>query len=290
MLTHNFYKTLLLTTLLSISVSNLALAQESSTTQKKSSGVFRLSAGTSYSSGDYGDVADTNVFSSTLSAKYSQGPFSLRVSVPFVRLSGPGSLIDTPEGRGGGSSNGSGSGSGGGSGSGRGSEVTPGNPIQTSSGLGDISAALGYSFDLGNDFYLDATGRVKFATASVAKRLGTGKTDVTLGMDATKYFGAVGVYAGVKRRFTGKPVGSSLRDTWGVTVGSSFDASKSATIGIDYDWQQSSIAGNKPISEITGWATVRLSRQLSLNLYASTGLNENSVDEAVGLSLSWRLN
>jgi hypothetical protein len=215
------------------------------------------------------------------------------VAKPYVRISGPGSLVDTPEGRGGsggGSGSGSGSGYGSGYGRGRGSEVTPGNPTQTSSGLGDITAALGYSFDLGNDFYLDAAGRVKFATASVAKRLGTGKTDVTLGMDATKYFGAAGVYAGMKRRFAGKPVGSSLRDTWGVTVGSSFEASKSATIGIDYDWQQSSIAGNKPISEITGWATVRLSRQLALNLYASTGFNVNSVDEAVGLSLSWRLN
>ncbi len=272
-----------------------AQAEQSPQSEAKSNpGVFRVSTGVSFSSGDYGDTSKTNVFSTTIGAKYSNGPFSIRLTVPYVRISGPGSIVDTPEGRGGGSGRGSNSGSGssnsgsGGSSVSSGAEIIGGATRQTSSGLGDISVGATYSFDLGDELYLDASARVKLPTASVSKRLGTGKTDVTAALDVTKYFGPVGVYAGGRHRFVGKSATSALRDTWGATIGASFDASDKTTIGVDYDWQQSSFADGKSIQEATAWATLRLSKQLSMNLYGSTGFNSNSVDAAGGLTLTWR--
>lgn len=62
-------------------------------------GVWRVSTGVNYSEGDYGDVATTRVISAPVAVKYKRGGFSVRVSVPYVQIDGPGSLLDTPQGR-----------------------------------------------------------------------------------------------------------------------------------------------------------------------------------------------
>lgn len=61
-----------------------------------------VSTGLTYSSGDYGEAEKTSVFSMPFSVKYRWGAFSLRIAVPYVTVDGPGSLIQTPEGRDGG--------------------------------------------------------------------------------------------------------------------------------------------------------------------------------------------
>ena len=61
--------------------------------------IWTISSGASYSSGDYGDVSATRVFAIPFSLTYHRGGLKLRASLPWVRISGPGSLIQTPEGR-----------------------------------------------------------------------------------------------------------------------------------------------------------------------------------------------
>jgi hypothetical protein len=43
-----------------------------------------------------------------------------------------------------------------------------------------------------------------------------------------------------------------------------------------------------PISEITGWSNIYLGDRLRLQVYGTTGFNDNSVDIAAGVGLSWR--
>src|SRR3712207_6310433 len=77
-----------------------ALAQESNTSSSGvtgSDGVWRLSVGGHYSTGDYGDIQDTDVFSVPVGVRYTRGNFSIPVSLPYVWVDGPGSLIDTPQ-------------------------------------------------------------------------------------------------------------------------------------------------------------------------------------------------
>lgn len=264
---------------------------------------WRLSTGFNYSTGSYGELTDTKVLSAPVGLKFTKGNFSVRVSAPFVRVDGPGSLIQTPEGSGGGSSSGSGGRSGnsgrGSSNSGSGSsgsggvEVDDSNGVPVSSkrsGFGDVVVAATYSFDLGSNFYIDASGRVKVPTASTAKRLGTGEVDVTTGLDFVKSVGPATFYIHGRRKFAGKPTGSLIRSTWGAGGGASIRAGKTVTLGADYDWQQSSLIGNQASSDITGWASARLSRKLSLSLFGSTGLNSNSADFAAGIGISFKLN
>jgi hypothetical protein len=286
-----------------------------------SAGSFRLSTGISYSKGDYGEVDDTEVFSVPIALTYKNGPFKVRVSTSWVNINGPGSLLQTPEGRDGGGgridnsgpgsansgSGGSGSNSGSGSsGGGGGIEieddsdddlvdddgVTGEDGVALAdnkrSGIGDVSVALTYSFDLGGDFYFEPTFKAKLPTASKAKRLGSGKFDFTLSGDLVKDVGNMSFYIHGRRKFAGKPTGSTIRSTWGAGGGASVKASDGFTIGADYDWQQSAFAGRKASSEVTGWANARLSSRASLTFFASTGLNANSADFSGGASISYR--
>jgi hypothetical protein len=297
----------------------MAQSTKSSDADSKSAssaaGSFRLSVGANYSKGDYGDVLDTEVFSVPVALTYKQGPLKVRVSTSWVRIDGPASLLQTPDGRdgggGGGDSGGSGSNSGpgssnsgrgssgssdrgsgsSGSGSGSGVEVGDAGGALTDnkrSGIGDVNVALTYSVDLGSDLYFEPTVRVKLPTSSKTKRLGSGKTDFTLSADLAKDIGKASIYVHGRRKFAGKPTGSTLRSTWGAGAGASVAASDGLSIGADYDWQQASFAGRGASSEVTGWANARLSSRASLTLFASTGLNANSADIAGGASISYR--
>lgn len=98
-----------------------------------SSSSFRLGTGISYSSGDYGEIESTEVFAIPVSLTYRTGALKVRVSVPFVAVRGPGSLLSTPEGR---DSSGSGGGSGSDDGGNSGSNSGSGSSGSGSSGSG----------------------------------------------------------------------------------------------------------------------------------------------------------
>jgi hypothetical protein len=287
---------------------------------------FRLGTGISYSKGSYGEIEDTKVIAVPVSLTYKKDGFKIRVSVPWVRIDGPGSLIQTPEGRdggggfddGGGSNSGSGSSNSGsgssgssgsgssGSGSGGGIEVEDGSDDDLidddgitgnngvglvnnkRSGFGDVNVAMTYSVGLGSGFYFDPAVKVKLPTASKTKRLGTGKFDFTLSGDLVKDVGNASFYLHGRRKFAGKSAGSTIRSTWGAGGGASVKAGKGFTVGADYGWQQSAFIGRKASSEVTGWANARLSDRASFTVFAGTGLNANSADFSGGASISYR--
>ncbi|MDO7833834.1 hypothetical protein Q4610_02140 [Sphingobium sp. HBC34] len=319
-------------------------------TQQKAgtiSSSLRLSTGLNFSTGDYGDTQDTKVYSAPVAVTYKRGGLKLRVSVPWVRVEGPASLLQTPEGRdktnngaqSGGSGGASGSNGGGSSGSdievededdgaviddkgglgnsgsggggsddngsdddddgdgagtgGTGGGTTPvgtiASAMQRRSGFGDVNVAATYSFDLGGDFYFEPTARVKLPTASRRKRLGTKKVDVTIAADLVKDIGKFSFYLHGRRKFAGKPDGSTIRSTWGAGGGFSLSAAKGISLGADYDWQQSTFAGRTPSSEVTGWTSIRLSPRWNMTAYGLVGTNQNSARYGAGLSISYRL-
>ena len=101
--------------------------------------------------------------------------------------------------------------------------VTPGAPLADNrrSGLGDVSASLTYSAELGEGFYADITGKVKIPTASRTKRLGTGRVDFTASVDLIKDVGPATIYVTGRRKFAGVPAGSTIRSVWGAGGGAS---------------------------------------------------------------------
>ena len=303
-----------------IAMPGTALAQENDEEQKESSPAsVRLNTGISYSSGEYGELEDTEVIAVPVSITYKQDGFKLRVSVPWVHIEGPGSLIATPEGRdsffdgGSGGGQGRGRGRGGdsdnsGSGSSNSGSGSGGNDVEVEdeldddvidpddlldrvnsrSGLGDVNVSALYSFRISGGTYFEPQVKVKLPTASRNKRLGTGEVDVTLGADLVQVVGDATFYVHGRRKFAGKPEGSTIRSTWGAGGGASFKAANGVYVGADYSWQQSAFAGREASSEVSGWFNTRLSDNLSMTVYAGTGLSDNSADLFGGASVGFR--
>ena len=294
---------------------NSGTQQAANAETQSSDASIRLSTGISFSKGDYGEVEDTEVFAIPVSLTYSDGPLKVRVSVPWVQVDGPGSLLSTPEGRdGGGSGQGRGRGRGGdsdnnGSGSSSSGSGSSGSEVEVEdeddddviddddvalatadkrSGVGDVNVAATYSFAIGRNTFFEPSVKVKLPTASKSKRLGTGEVDVTVSADVVQEMGDVALYVHGRRKFAGKPTGSTVRSTWGAGGGASVRVMDGFSVGADYDWQQSAFAGRVASSEVTAWINTRLMQGISLTLYGSTGLNANSADVAGGASVSVR--
>lgn len=280
---------------------------------------WRTSAGLTFSSGDYGGQATTRIASAPLSLRYTRDRLSVRLSVPFVRVTGPGTLLDSPQSSDGGGGaigdDGGASGSEAGDAAGEiGDDTCPvttppasgesendpcppatavtaavvaGTIPRTRSGLGDASVTLGYGLDLGEVATLDLSARVKLPTASRARGLGTGKVDVTLGGTLGHAFGPASIWVGARRKLVGKSPTLGLRDTWGAGGGLSYKVAPSVTLGADYDWQQSATR-RAPFSEVTGWASIGLSPRIRLQAYAGSGLSSRSANFLGGLSVSYR--
>jgi hypothetical protein len=240
--------------------------------RRKTRTIWRVATGLNFSRGTYGGTIATEVISVPMILRVRRGRFSARISVPFVAISGPAAIVDT-----------------GGPGGTGGSPVPTTIALQYRSGLGDLSLGAGYSLPLTPTLTFDATGRIKFPTASKAKRLTTGSTDVILQGDLTQRLGKFSLHAGGRRRFAGHSDILVLRDTWGATAGFGVSLRKGLDVGVDYDWQQSSIAGNAPNSEVTAWAGIGLSKRLRVSAYAGVGTSSNSPDFAVGTAFSIRL-
>lgn len=296
-----------------VAMPGAAFAQDSEVEKNESPPAsIRLNTGISYSSGEYGELEDTEVIAVPVSLTYKKDGFKLRVSVPWVHIEGPGSLIATPEGRDsffdGGSGSGQGRGRGRGGDSDNSGSGSSGNDIEVEdeldddvidpddlvdrinsrSGLGDVNVSALYSFRLARGTYFEPQVKVKLPTASRSKRLGTGEVDVTLGADLVQVVGGATFYVHGRRKFAGKPEGSTIRSTWGAGGGASFKAADGVYVGADYSWQQSAFVGREASSEVSGWFNTRLSDSLSLTVYAGTGLSDNSANLFGGASVGFR--
>ncbi len=277
---------------------------------------LRVSVGATYAEGRYGQTARTEVATLPVSIKYTHARFSVKVTVPYVHIHGPGTLLD------GTGSGASGSGSSGGSGggvvseketeteTGAGSTGTGGGsgeaesgasiigpivpvgpvaaPLRNRGGIGDTTVTLAYSLPLSEQISLEPRGRIKLPTASSRKGIGTGKVDVTLAADVVGTFGPTSVYAGARRRFLGRSVQFPLRDGWGFGGGASHQITSALTLGADYDWLQSAAPGRGPISEGSLWISAKLSRQVRLQAYGGAGFSARSADALGGLTLVWK--
>ena len=129
---------------------------------------------------------------------------------------------------------------------------------------------------------------MKLPTASRTDRLGTGEFDVTLSADLVQQLGDATLYIHGRRKFAGKPEGSTIRSTWGAGGGLSLRATEGLYIGADYFWQQSAFAGRQASSEVSGWVSTRVTSDISVTGYVGTGLNDNSADLFGGASVGFR--
>jgi len=234
---------------------------------------IQISTGVDYSSGDYGDVEDTDLLAIPVSVKYQTGNFYLRASTAWVDVEGPSGFIPGDGGANPGGGNGGG--------------AEPAE-IVSRSGVGDVNLTAGYSFLVGSNTFFDAVGKVKLPTASESKFLGTGSTDFTAQGELLHVVGDVSFSLIGGRRFNGSSDLFDLEDVW-LAGGGVYYSADQVMLGLDYEWREGSVAGAPERSEATASLTYKLNDNLRLQGYGYTGLSDGSPDLGGGLQVLLRL-
>lgn len=147
---------------------------------------FSLSSGLDYSSGKYGNARSTEIWYLPVTGKYVMDDWLLKLTVPYISISGPGGVVQGMGRTGMMSASSPGGGMAGAMGMGGGS--TPSGSSTTSStsnsGLGDVVASIGHKIYSNAMFECDLVGNIKFGTADANLGLGTGQNDYSMQLDA----------------------------------------------------------------------------------------------------------
>lgn len=230
---------------------------------------YRASTGFDFSSGSYGAAKDTEILYVPLTLQAAKGPWTLKATVPWIRVSGPALLIDGA------------------------AESIPG--LRTSgaaSGLGDINISATYALDIfANDgLFVDLTARVKAPTASFSKGLGTGAWDGAVQVDVAKTLGDFLPFVTLGYRVSGQPQGFRLRNVVYGSMGLQYAWNENIATGVIYDVRQAALSTAKNPQEGTAYVNFKLSEDWSLNVYGVAGFSENSPNVGGGavVTFKWR--
>jgi hypothetical protein len=252
-----------------------ALAVDVTPPRRDEPGVFGVSIGAEYSSGDYGTSSDTDIWYFPFSLRYERNDWFFRLTVPYLVVTGPGNVVIM-----------GGHGTGG---------HTPGGDThngtaasRTESGLGDIIGTVSYTLQRGASGRpgIDLTGKVYLGTASESKGLGTGENDYAVQLDLAQAVGALTMFGTGGYRITGDPPGTDYKDVLYGTVGLESDFDRN-TLGGALDVQQAVVPGGDAFAELTGYLTVRPDKSTKLTAYLLLGLTDAAPDFGAGLTYTW---
>ncbi len=234
------------------------------------SGEWRVSTGFDYSTGDYGETEDTDIYYVPVTVRYLRDPWLVKLTVPWIRIKGPGGVV------GGGPD---------------GPVVTGGEnrDRRAESGLGDVVASVSYTVPalMKPGTFVELTGKVKFGTADEDKELGTGENDYTLQVDVAKRFGDVTPFATLGYRFTGESDEFDLDDVFFVSVGGAYRLSAKTSAGLIYDYREAASRTSDDPQDLVAYLTHKLTGEWGLTAYAAAGLSDGSPDANVGFQVSY---
>jgi hypothetical protein len=233
-------------------------------------GRVSASTGVDFSSGSYGETSKTKIWYVPLTVRYERGSWEARVTVPYIRITGPGAVVGGFDGAV--------------------VEAATQGPVETHAGLGDVVASGSYRIDppLPALPLVELTAKVKFPTASRQALLGTGEFDYAAQLDLTKTFGDFTPFADVGYRFIGSPPGSNLHDSVYVSGGLDWHATSWLSAGLIYDWRETASRRLGASQELTSYATFRIGRHLRIGPYEVAGFTQASPDFALGLQFTIR--
>lgn len=254
-------------TFTSLTALALALGMGTQTVLASDWGI-RVSTGFDYSSGDYGDDTDTDIFFLPVTFKHEREFGAFKLTVPYVSIKSAGGSI----------------------GAGGDVSVDPnaGEKRETESGLGDVVFAYTHYAYAGNDNWpiVDLTGKVKFGTADENKGLGTGETDYSVEVDLTKLYDQSVLFVTLGHKFYGDPPGSNLDNANYVSLGAGYQLNGDTSFGLIYDTREASSSSGDDLSEATAYVSHKLTNEYKLLGYLVKGFSDGSADYGIGLSVS----
>jgi len=234
---------------------------------------FSFATGFDYSTGTYGSNTTTSIFSIPVIGMYKTGLWMFNLTVPYVRISGNGSVVPGM----GGSMPGV---SGGASGMGSGSAST------NKSGLGDVVAAATYNIYSGieNSDKVDITGKVKLSTADTG--LGTGENDYAAQVDVYQGFDHFTAMGSLGYLILGNPPGGNLNNAAYGIVGLYSQFSGQIGGGAEMRISQKYSDTTSGQGELTAYLNHKFGKGQYIRGYVLKGFSDGSPDFGFGLLVS----
>ncbi len=230
-------------------------------------GETTIIGGFDYSSGNYGETERTDMLYLPLTIKYRSFPWTAKVTLPYISITGPASVTA--------------------GGNGVLVDNSNGSARETDSGLGDVTASLGFALDSlweasGNTF-VDITTRVKLPTADADARLGTGETDYQLQLDIAQAIGNSTPFVALGYRWIGDTDITDYNDVLYSSLGIDQKLTDTMGVGFSYDFMQATKDDADDRQELMGYIHWKVNQKISLNLYGVAGFTDASPDQAVGV-------
>ena len=245
-------------------------AAQAVATQQGEAARTSVAVGAEYSTGKFGGTETTDTLYIPVVIRHETGPWVLKATVPWLRITGPGNVI----------------------GAGADRVVVPGASAarRTESGLGDIVLSGFYNLmdERKGGLGLDVGAKVKLPTADDTKGLGTGELDYAAQLDFFKPFDATTLFGSIGYRIYGDPAGVTLKDVFYASIGASYRMSQQQSVGVAYDYRPAIVNGGGKVSEATLFFSNRLSPEWKLQLYGVIGFADASPDAGIGALLERR--
>ena len=224
---------------------------------------FSLTTGLDYSTGKYGQAETTDILYIPFTGKYEADQYSLKLTVPYLEVTGPGNVVRDV------------------------GQIGPASASATrtrQSGLGDIVVAGTYDMYVGhaNGTLVDVTAKIKFGTADEAKGLGTGKNDYALQADLYKTLGENTVFGTLGYKVLGSPAGTTLNNVFYASLGAGHQYSRETSAGLILNLQQKASATGSAQRELTAYVSHKLGKTWKAQAYAVKGFSDGSPDWGAG--------
>ena len=246
-------------------------------------GYLSLGIGMEHSSGKYGGTSTIESTSIPVSLRYARDDWSLKLTVPYLSVTGDGSvIIDGVRGSGGMRM---GIGMGGGGGGGGGTSTTTTTRV-TNSGLGDASLFASYTLwqNEAGDAGVDVGARVKFGTANA--KLGSGENDYAVQTSGYVAFGDLTPSLMLGYEKLGSSATVQLDSAAYASAGLDYLLSDESNLGVEYWYAQQASATGYAQKEVSLYAATQVGEDSYLRAFVMKGLSDGSPDTGYGVSLS----
>lgn len=228
-------------------------------------GELSAGAGVDYSKGDYGTGSETKILAIPFMARYDQDPWKLKLTVPYLRVTGPGDVIP---------------------GIGRGNRGRGTSGETTESGIGDttLAATYGALYEPRSAFGLDLTAKLKLPTGDENRGLGTGSTDETLQAEMYRAIDRYTAFGTFGYTFFGHSDVVDLQNAAFAELGALTKISSTDSVGGSLYGRQRVVEGGAPQRELTFFWNRRVAKAQRLQAYFLVGLADGSPDVGIGAS------
>jgi len=243
--------------------------------------MLSLGVGYEQTSGDYGLVNETEITTIPLDLQYINEAWRLKLTVPFISVTGDGSVIPGSNGVIGVDLNSF-------IGGGLGGSSNTSNVTDTQSGLGDIVSSLSYAFIPKGDeaWFHELSAEVKWGTANARKFLGTGENDYSLSFYSLYEKSTLKPFVSLGYLFMGDTAIANYNNVLFASAGVMYPINENLLLNAVYDYQQATLDGMDAGQMISLYLTKTLNEGWNVSLYLLNGLSDSVADTGMGLSVS----